>query len=53
MSFNDFVHKYGLKFKAKSNKKNGQVFSSIGLDNVDKNLRDGPFSCDVGIVNFH
>ena len=41
MSFNDFIHKYNLKNKATSNTKNYQVFSSIGLDNVDLYLRDG------------
>ena len=30
-----------------------QVLPSIGLDNFYKNLRDGPFSSDIGIVNLH
>ena len=52
-SFNDFVHKYNLKSKASSKITLQQVLSSIGLDNVDKYLRDGPFPKDIGIVNSH
>ena len=51
MLFNDYVRKYNLKNKPKSNIKTQQVLSSIGLDNVDIYLRDRPFSSDVGIVN--
>ena len=29
------------------------VFGSVGLDNVDIYLRDGPFIFDKGIVNLH
>ena len=53
MSLNDFVQKYKLKNKAKSNLKTYKVLSSIGLDNAGIYLRDGPFSSDVGIVNLH
>ena len=52
-SFNDFVHKCKLKFKATSNIKFSEVLSSIGLDIVGIYLRDGLFSSDVGIVNLH
>ena len=51
--FNDFVKKFDLKNKATSNIKIQKVLSSIGLDNVNIYLRDGPFSCDIGIVNIH
>ena len=30
-----------------------KVLTSIGLDNVNIYLRDGPFSSDIGIVNLH
>ena len=53
MTFNDFVCKYDLKNKATSNIKKQQVFNSIGLNNVNIYLRDGPFSSDIGIVNLH
>ena len=53
MSFNDFVHKYNLKNKATSNIKIQKVLTSIGLDNINIYLRDGPFSSDIGIVNLH
>ena len=53
MTFNDFVKKYNLKNKATSNIKIQQVLNSIGLDNVNIYLRDGPFSSDIGIVNLH
>ena len=53
MSFNDFIKKYNLKNKATSNIKIQQVLDSIGLDNVNIYLRDGPFSSDIGIVNLH
>ena len=52
-SFNYFVHIYNLGNNSTSNIKICQDFPSIGLDNVDKNLRDGLFSSDVGIVNSH
>ena len=51
--FNDFVRKYKLKNKATSNIKIQKVLTSIGLDNVNIYLRDGPFSSDIGIVNLH
>ena len=53
ITFNDFVKKYNLKNKATSNKKIQKVLTSIGLDNVNIYLRDGPFSTDIGIVNLH
>ena len=51
--FNDFVKKFYLKNKATSNIKIQKVLSSIGLNNVEIYLRDGPFSSDIGIVNLH
>ena len=51
MSINDFVKNFDLKNKATSNIKIQKVLSSIGLDNVNIYLRDGPFSRDIGIVN--
>ena len=53
MSFNDFVKKFDLKNKATSNLKIQKVLTSIGLDNVNIYLRDGPFLSDIGIVNLH
>ena len=53
ITFNDFVKKYNLKNKATSNIKIQRVLTSIGLDNVNIYLRDGPFSSDIGIVNLH
>ena len=53
ITFNDFVKKYNLKNKATSNIKIQKVLTSIGLDNVNIYLRDGPFSSDIGIVNLH
>ena len=53
MTFNDFIKKYNLKNKATSNIKIQQVHDSIGLDNVNIYLRDGPFKSDIGIVNLH
>ena len=54
MSFNDFVHKHNLKNKATSNIKIYEVLKKIGLDSkLGIYLRDGPFECDIGIVNFH
>ena len=53
MMFNDFIEKYNLKNKATSNIKIQKVLTSIGLDNVNIYLRDGLFSSDIGIVNFH
>ena len=51
MSFNDFVLINKLKSKATSIINIQQVVCSFGLDSVDIRLRDGPFSCDIGIVN--
>ena len=53
MSFNDFVHKYNLKNKATSNIKIQKVLTSVVLDNINIYLRNGPFSSDIGIVNWH
>ena len=53
MTFNDFIKKYILKNKAKSNIKIQQVLSSLSLNDVGIYLRDGPFESDRGIVNLH
>ena len=53
MTFNEFIKKYDLKNKATSNMEIQKVLTSIGLDNVNIYLRDGPFSSDIGIVNLH
>ena len=53
MRFKDFVKRFDLKNKATSNMKIQKVLTSIGLDNVNIYLRDGPFSSDIGIVNLH
>ena len=54
MMFIDFVHKYNLKDKAKSNLKLYKVLKKIGLDSkVGIYLRDGQFSTDIGIKNLH
>ena len=53
ITFDDFVKKYNLKNKATSNIKIQKVLTSIGLDNVNIYLKDGPFSSDIGIVNLH
>ena len=51
LTFNEFIKKYKLKNKAISNIKIQQVLNSIGLNNVNIYLRDGPFKSDIGIVN--
>ena len=53
MTFNDFIHKYILKNKETSNIKIQQILLSLGLNDIGINLRDGPFSSDIGIVNLH
>ena len=53
LTFNDFVLKHNLKNKATSNIKIQQILSSLSLNNVGINLRDGPFNSDIGIVNLH
>ena len=53
MSFDDFIKKHNLKNKATSNIKIQKVLNSMGLNNVNIYLRDGPFSNDIGIVNLH
>ena len=53
ITFNDFVKKHNLRNKATSNIKIQQVLNSIGLNNVNIYLRDGPFLSDIGILNLH
>ena len=53
MTFNDFVRKHNLKSKAASNIKIQKVVTSLGLDNFNIYLRDGPFSSNIGIVDLH
>ena len=53
MSINEFVREHDLKNKATSNIKIQKVLTSIGLENVNIYLRDGPFPSDIGIVNLH
>ena len=53
LTFNEFIKKHNLKNKATSNIKIQQVLDSIGLDNLNIYLRDGPFKSDIGIVNLH
>ena len=45
--------KNNLKNKATSNTKIQKVLTSIGLDNVNIYLTDGPFSTDIKKVNLH
>ena len=53
ITFNDFVQKHNIKNKATSKIKIQKVLTSVGLDNVNIYLRDGPFASDIGIVNLH
>ena len=53
MLFNEFSKEHNLQNKATSNIKIQKVLTSVGLDNVNIYLKDGPFSSDVGIVNLH
>ena len=53
MSFDEFIKKHNLKNRATSIIKSQKVLNSIGLNNVNIYLRDGPFSSDIGIVNLH
>ena len=53
MLFNEFIIGEILKNKATSNIKVYQVLSSLSLNDVGITLRDGPFSSDIGVVNFH
>ena len=53
MTINDFIHKYKLKNKATQNIKIQQVLASLGLNDVEIYLRDGPFSSGIGIVHLH
>ena len=53
MTFNAFADKHNFKNKATSNLKIKQALCSIGLDNFDIYLRDGPFSGDIGVVILH
>ena len=52
MSFNDFVHNYGLE-KATSNTRIRQMLSSLSLSDVGTILGDGLFMSDVRIVRVH
>ena len=49
----NLLKKHNLKNKPTSNIKIQKVLNSIGLNNVNIYLRDGPFSSDIGIVNLH
>ena len=53
MTFNEFIKKFDLKNKSTSNIKIQKILTSIGLENVNIYLRDGPFSNDIGIVILH
>ena len=53
ITFNEFIKKHNLKNKATSNIKIQQLLTSIGLNNVNIYLRDGPFLSDIGILNLH
>ena len=54
ITFNEFIKNYGLKNKATSNVKIYEVLKDIGLDSkVGINLRDGPFSSDIGVKILH
>ena len=53
LSFNDFIHKYGLKNKAKSIIKNQNNLSFLCLSDVGAFLMDGPFKASKGIVTLH
>ena len=52
-TFNEFIKKHILKNKATSNIEIQQVLNSIGLNNVNIYLKDGPFLSDIGILNLH
>ena len=53
MTFIDFFKKHNIKNEATSNIKIQQILSSLSLNNVGINLRDGPFESDIGIVKLH
>ena len=54
MSFNDFVHKYNLEYKATSIIKIVlHVLSLLSLNDVGIHLRDEPFLSDPKFVNLH
>ena len=53
MTFNEFIKQYKLKNKATSNILIYQVLSSLSLNDVGINSRDGPFSSDIGVVSLH
>ena len=53
MTFKIFVNKDNLKNETTTIITIYQILCSIGLDNVDIYLRDGPFSSDIGIVILH
>ena len=51
ITFNEFIKKFNLKNKATSNIKIQNILSSLSLNDVGIDLRDGPFKSDIGIVN--
>ena len=53
MTFNESIEKHKLKDKATSNVEINRVLSSLSLNDVGIYLRDGPFECDIRIVNLH
>ena len=53
IAFNDYIHKYNLKSKTKSNKKIQQILSSLSLSDVGIYLRDGPFETGTEIISLH
>ena len=53
VKFNEFIKKFKLKDKAKSNVEINRVLSFLSLNEVGIFLRDGPFESDIGIVNLH
>ena len=54
MSLNGFVHENKLENKTESNIKVYEVLKNMGLDSKGGiQLRDGPFSTDIRIVNLH
>ena len=53
MTLNDLINKYNLKKKGTSNIKIQQVLSSLGLNDIEIFLKDGPYSSDIGVVILH
>ena len=52
MSLTVFIHKYRLTYKAITNIKIQQIFSSVALSDVGNFLIDGQFLSEAGIVKF-